>query len=373
MAVAESPVAEKTKTSAQPNLGVSALAGGALVLLALWFIFGGFPYLWTEVIAPKVFADAAGKVNDFLSAALLLIASALWIAVLAILGYAQLRRIEFPGLRAGIFYSALALFLTAALTIWFGNKMGGLDIDVGLARKAIVAVAGLALLAGVVWVFTRQGFQNWLVHHEGSGWFSGVSFKPNQGVRVRRWTIIGVLTIGLSGIYVMVHNGLLGADRREPVPGSSEPRIISNDWMWRIPFTTTTADEDRLAGKTLTAELEAQSRSLDGYRYIPLMYKVHLFAPVILAVLLVWFAWRLVNQPTFADFLIATEAEMNKVSWTTRKRLVQDTVVVLVTVVLMTLFLFAIDLLWIWGLTATGVLQKDTRAEQFKQRQKTGW
>ena len=32
------------------------------------------------------------------------------------------------------------------------------------------------------------------------------------------------------------------------------------------------------------------------------------------------------------DFLIATEAEMNKVSWTTRKRLVKDTIVVLVTV-----------------------------------------
>src|SRR5215208_6677182 len=31
-----------------------------------------------------------------------------------------------------------------------------------------------------------------------------------------------------------------------------------------------------------------------------------------------WVAYRLVNMPNFADFLIAVEAEMNKVSWPTR-------------------------------------------------------
>jgi len=57
-------------------------------------------------------------------------------------------------------------------------------------------------------------------------------------------------------------------------------------------------------------------------------------------------AYRLVNFPPFADFLIATEAELNKVSWVTRKRLVQDTVVVLVTMLLLTVFLFVVDLIW---------------------------
>jgi len=54
-----------------------------------------------------------------------------------------------------------------------------------------------------------------------------------------------------------------------------------------------------------------------------------------------------VNFPVFADFLIATEAELNKVSWTTRRRLVQDTMVVLTTMLLLTAFLFAMDSLWI--------------------------
>mgnify|MGYP003579247066 CR=1 FL=1 len=38
-------------------------------------------------------------------------------------------------------------------------------------------------------------------------------------------------------------------------------------------------------------------------------------------------------------------------SWSSRKRLVQDTIVVLVTVVLMTLFLLLVDMFWGWLLS----------------------
>jgi preprotein translocase SecE subunit len=88
--------------------------------------------------------------------------------------------------------------------------------------------------------------------------------------------------------------------------------------------------------------------------------------PVLLALAALWFAWRVVNYPTFADFLIATEAEMNKVSWTTRKRLVQDTIVVLVTVALLTVFLFFVDILWIKILSwkPIEVLRIDTTTQQ---------
>ncbi|MCS7045428.1 MAG: preprotein translocase subunit SecE, partial [Gemmataceae bacterium] len=88
-----------------------------------------------------------------------------------------------------------------------------------------------------------------------------------------------------------------------------------------------------------------------------------------------------VNWPSFADFLIATEAEMNKVSWTTRRRLVQDTIVVLVTVFLMTAFLFVVDVVWIkvlsresfFSLPGLGVLQVDLKTELKKQQEKTQW
>src|SRR5207245_6636592 len=80
---------------------------------------------------------------------------------------------------------------------------------------------------------------------------------------------------------------------------------------------------------------------------ITLLPDVKFTVPLLLAVAALWLAWRLVNFPVFADFLIATEAELNKVSWTTRRRLVQDTIVVLTTMLLLTGFLFAMDSLWI--------------------------
>lgn len=79
---------------------------------------------------------------------------------------------------------------------------------------------------------------------------------------------------------------------------------------------------------------------------ITLLPGVQYTLPLLLLAGSLWLAWRVVNMPAFADFLIATEAELNKVSWTTQKRLVQDTIVVLVTVVLMAVFLFCMD--WAW-------------------------
>ncbi len=76
-----------------------------------------------------------------------------------------------------------------------------------------------------------------------------------------------------------------------------------------------------------------------------LLPSVQFTVPLLLLAAALWLAWRVVNLPAFADFLIATEAEMNKVSWTTQRRLFQDTIVVLVTVVLMAVYLFR----WTWS------------------------
>ena len=95
---------------------------------------------------------------------------------------------------------------------------------------------------------------------------------------------------------------------------------------------------------------------------LPLVQFTLLF---ILAGAAAWLAWRIVNYPTFADFLIATEAELNKVSWTTRKKLVQDTIVVLITVLLLSIYLFAMDQAWhqllSWGPIHIIQIQKEDK------------
>ena len=64
------------------------------------------------------------------------------------------------------------------------------------------------------------------------------------------------------------------------------------------------------------------------------------------AALFGFFAWRMMNKPSNVDFLIATDSEMKKVNWTSRKDLIGSTKVVILFMVFIALFLFACDLLF---------------------------
>jgi preprotein translocase subunit SecE len=70
-----------------------------------------------------------------------------------------------------------------------------------------------------------------------------------------------------------------------------------------------------------------------------------------------WVCYRVVNYPRFADFLIAVEAEMNKVSWPSRIELVRSSMVVLITMFGLAATLFAYDLVWRALLTFLRVLE----------------
>ena len=68
--------------------------------------------------------------------------------------------------------------------------------------------------------------------------------------------------------------------------------------------------------------------------------------PGVLLALGAWLSYRLVNYPPFADFLIAVEAEMAKVSWPSRRELVRATIVVLVSMLVITIMLSLYDTAW---------------------------
>ena len=57
-------------------------------------------------------------------------------------------------------------------------------------------------------------------------------------------------------------------------------------------------------------------------------------------------AWRLMNKPGNADFLIATDGEMKKVNWTSRRELIGSTKVVIFFMFLIAFILFAIDIIF---------------------------
>ncbi len=76
------------------------------------------------------------------------------------------------------------------------------------------------------------------------------------------------------------------------------------------------------------------------------------FGSEVTLVCLVWvqsalgLAYRIVNYSAFADFLIAVEAEMNKVSWPTRRELWNASLVVMFVIFSMAALLFLFDAIW---------------------------
>jgi preprotein translocase subunit SecE len=68
--------------------------------------------------------------------------------------------------------------------------------------------------------------------------------------------------------------------------------------------------------------------------------------PLALVVVGTWVTYRLVNFPRFADFLIAVEAEMTKVSWPSRHQLIRSSIVVIVTIIAFALLLWLYDTIW---------------------------
>ena len=68
--------------------------------------------------------------------------------------------------------------------------------------------------------------------------------------------------------------------------------------------------------------------------------------PGVLLLVSLWASYRVVNVPVFADFLIAVEAEMNKVSWPTRSELFRASMVVLIVMFFLAAILSLYDFFW---------------------------
>lgn len=633
MAVAVKNTPVTRAPGALDRLALASLVGVVYLIGSLALVFKGVPALLERV----------GITGDtFLGVAALGVTALVALVVLMVVGVRLLGGRGRPGLRAGIFTGMLLLLLLALVCRWLGGILEGWvyrgDWFQGSEARWGGLIAGAISLLLLLWllrIFFRPGFEAWVVRFEEAGWFSGRSYKPGQGQRVRRGTIVGILLLAGSGIWTLVNRGTVGRD--DPnwdvnVPftsnvvvddtGSAGPKLEEQDVNLFRPLSRGDSDlaqsetvdreaaraavlplaekklqgldkilkdlqqrETKLRGavqerlKTLNAELEklrknkdksqearvrqlesdvravergerltederrkleeadllkdwqeklkpfrellqeaknpkmevrlfllqrdidrmlkrerekqteesktrskeevksrnealgwiaewantprlpviapvldrfrvrdlnndldpntsrvvkevkpfrdlipgnkypftegqiisvgdldqaiedakAEVRKIQGndeasqaeqkrvetelreaapaakpvegrtvYSSIVLLPAVKFTLPLLLLLLAIWLAWRIVNLPTFADFLISTEAEMNKVSWTTRSRLYQDTVVVLSTVVLMALFLFAVDIAWakILSWEPIGVLKVSKKADK---------
>ncbi len=77
--------------------------------------------------------------------------------------------------------------------------------------------------------------------------------------------------------------------------------------------------------------------------------------PFLIGVVGLWLGYRIVNYTRFADFLIAVEAEMNKVSWPGKTELWSAACVVIFVIFAMALALFSFDIIWTWVFERIGI------------------
>ena len=88
--------------------------------------------------------------------------------------------------------------------------------------------------------------------------------------------------------------------------------------------------------------------------------------PVVVLVAAAWFIFWLVGRSaTTVDFMIATEGEMKKVNWSTRKEVWGATKVVIITVLSLAIMLFVEDMFFIFYCAGIGVLKFDVMRQLF--------
>jgi preprotein translocase SecE subunit len=321
MATAVEPGYQPRTPTPPLSLSIASLLGAAYIIATIAVVLYGIPLLWTKILGEQL---AGNSFSDWALRQGLRLAAALG---LLFVGRKLLGEAPPKGVRGGIF-----LILTSAIVIFFIWRIIALNIN-GMSGMVFSSVIGIALVIFAVRFFAGKMGEGWMVGLEEQGWFHTSSYKRSLGQKVRRLTILGVLLIGGSGIYSLSLQGVLPENWVVSMPFDFEPVLVLPDARFTIP--------------------------------------------VILAVLTLWLAYRVANVPAFAEFLIATEAEMNKVSWTPKKRLAQDTIVVLTTTLLMSLFLLVVDIFWGWllSLPQVGVLPvKSTAADKAgKAQQAAKW
>ncbi|QDU20313.1 preprotein translocase subunit SecE [Urbifossiella limnaea] len=312
-AVEPSPPTQPRTPSADSGLLLYSLVGAGYVLAALAVVFYAIPTLWAEYVRPAVGGDTI--LEAFVRGVLTLgaLGGLVWFG-LKLAGTAPPK-----GMRGGVFLVLVTFFLVLLLGGWATAKFEG------AAGTVVTAIVVGGILFGAFRLLVSPRGTNWMLSLEEQGWFHGGTFKRVLGRVVRRVTMIGILGIGLTGAYALVSQGTL-----------------PDNWDVPLPFLHTEDGAPKL---------------------FRLLSDAKITIPLLICVLTAWVAYRAVNMPAFAEFLIATEAEMNKVSWSSRKRLAADTVVVLVCTIFMALFLLFVDLFWGWLLSSGPVGVLPSRSE----------
>ncbi|MCL2623883.1 MAG: preprotein translocase subunit SecE [Planctomycetaceae bacterium] len=163
--------------------------------------------------------------------------------------------------------------------------------------------------------------------------FSTKLYKNSQGRVVRRSTMIGIIVIIAWGALKFVQT-------------NTGPWVMQTI-AWLVRFVTPAVPE---------GVKPADAEGLAALPHIIQSTGVLYLIGSIIVLFGIWLAFRIVNIPRAAEFLIAVEAEMIKVSWPNNKELYVTTIVVITVMMIFCVLLACYDLVWHYLFRGIGVL-----------------
>ena len=89
----------------------------------------------------------------------------------------------------------------------------------------------------------------------------------------------------------------------------------------------------------------------------PSVYASASAAVIVIAIFGLVGYWLIGRRPKSVDFLVATEGEMKKVNWSTRREVVGSTIIVLFISFVIALLCASFDLVFAWSFTIIDVLE----------------
>lgn len=171
-------------------------------------------------------------------------------------------------------------------------------------------------------------------------------YKKGQGYWTRMGTLLGVLIVGLMLCYTLYAE----IPRFFASPSAAET-ALDND-VRKLQSEVTAAEiagtgkpeeikvkKDQVAAKQSELANLRTSRTDRGTRWA-------VGVAVGFGVIFFGIALRLMNKPANVDFLIATDSEMKKVNWTSRKELIGSSKVVILFMFFIAAYLFLNDILF---------------------------
>lgn len=346
-------------SSSKPlGLVAASVIGALFVIAAAALVLRFIPLIWDNGVH-KALTSAT---NSFVSGAVQVVVQVGIMIGLALVGTKLVKGLPIPGLRGGIFF-----MISVAFVAFFCGRAVYLIAGRGFSAGGIFQLILNGVMLALVFQFFRTGrFVRWSEIVDDGGWLSTESFKRTQGLRVRRLTMLGIMLVGITGVWSLVEHNYLPRNTEVRLENGEVVSSRLGDWViggeLLSPRTIPTIKPNLEPEARLKIDAEREKIRLENQGRprieggVTILPDLQFTLPLVFLAATVWFAWRLTNYPQFTDFLIATEAEINKVSWSTRKALIRDTMVVLVSLVMLTLFLFVVDVFWNFTLSNIGVL-----------------